>query len=147
MSLNDLLPNWTLIPQMLVFWTVLWVLSKFIFKQYGALIELRIEETTGLQKEAESMQQKAAELKNEYEGRMNGIRTELHKMLEEEKRRYQSEVNTIVAKAKMEAVSEIQRMEELIHRESHRVTKELSSQVEQFSEEITNKIIGRGIAS
>lgn len=147
MSLNDLLPNWTLIPQMLVFWTVLWVLSKFIFKPYGELIELRIKETTGLQKEAERIQLEATELKNKYEDRMNSVRSELHKMLENEKKIYQSEVDSIVTKAKNDAGAEIQKIKDLIHQESQRVTKELSSQVEIFSEEIANKIIGRGIAS
>lgn len=147
MSLNDLLPNWTLIPQMLVFWTVLWVLSKFVFKPYGALIELRIKETTGLQKEAEGIQLEATELKNRYEERIGNVRAELRRMLEKEKKKYQSEVDVVVTKAKMDAGSEIQRIKESIHQESQKVTKELSSQVEQFSEEITNKVIGRGITS
>lgn len=147
MSLNDLLPNWTLIPQMLVFWTVLWILSKFIFKPYGELIELRIRETTGLKNEAERIQTEATELKNKYEDRMNSMRSELHKILENEKKTYQAEVDSIVTKAKNDASYEIQKIEEIIDRESQRVTQELLSQVEIFSEEIANKIIGRGIAS
>ena len=147
MSLNDLLPNWTLIPQMLVFWTVLWVLSKFIFKPYGALIELRIKETTGLQNESEKVRADAQALQNKYEGRMNSVRLELHKMLEDEKKKYKLEVDQIVSKAKGDANLEIERVHGLIQKETQKASQELSSQIEQFSESIAEKLIGRGIAS
>jgi F-type H+-transporting ATPase subunit b len=147
MSLNDLLPNWTLIPQMLVFWTLLWVLSKYIFKPYGNLIELRIKETTGLQTESEKIMLEAVNLQNKYEEKVNTVRTELHKMLEGEKKKYQGEVDLIVAKAKNDATLDIQNTKELISKEVSRASNELSPQVESFSEEIVSKIIGRGITS
>lgn len=147
MSLNDLLPNWTLIPQMLVFWTVLWVLSKYIFKPYGSIIEMRIKETAGLQEESEKVRLEAMNLQNNYEERMNAVRVELHRMLETEKKKYQAEADNVVSKAKQDANLELGRVQALINRESQKASQELSSQVDQFSEEIAEKLIGRGVSS
>src|SRR3990167_2872968 len=145
MSIQDVLPNWTLIPQMLIWFTVLFVLSRFIFKPYGKVIEQRIKETEGLQSEAEKLRGEAQQMHARYQERIDSLRAELHRMLEEHKRQATMRANEIIAVARRNANEEAERALQEMEQEGERAKEQLASELERFSQSICEKVLGRKV--
>jgi F0F1-type ATP synthase membrane subunit b/b' len=139
----NLLPDKTVIWQLIIFLFVAAVLSFLVFRPTMKILERRRSETLGLEKkigqvdqEAEVMEQKYAEKIAEARAEGSAAERELVNLGEEEARK-------IVAAAREKEKTEIGKVRDEVASDSSASRRELSRSVDEFSKMIVSKILGK----
>lgn len=137
--------NYTLFIQLIVFLTVLWVLTRFLFRPVINTLDERLEKTEDLNKKGKEIEEEAKKKAGEYEDRLKEAR---HRALEMrdglKKDGLEEEKKTINAAAK-EAKDIIEEKKGGIYRDIERVKSELGKRIEENSRDIAEKVLGRRI--
>lgn len=137
--------NYTLFIQIIVFLTVLWVLTRFLFRPVIKTLDERAEKIEGLNKKGKEIEEEVKRKTEKYEDRLKEARRGALEMrdglkkdaLEEEKKR----IKTVAKEAK--DIMENKKKE--IYRDIERVRGELEKQIEENSRDIVKTVLGRRI--
>jgi F0F1-type ATP synthase membrane subunit b/b' len=139
----QLLPDWTMLIQLAIFFACYWVLRILVFKPYLELLKLRKAKTVGLKENAVAAQARADKLHQEYEAFMTQERKKAAVWTEEARVQVTEEERRIVQEARNRAAQEIDSLNASIERQVALARVELLPQVGEYSSHIATKLVGR----
>ncbi|MFP4158733.1 MAG: ATPase [Desulfobacterales bacterium] len=135
----------SLIIQMINFIVLIWALNFVLYRPIRGVIARRKEKMDGLEQGASKCEQDAAEKHKEIEAgikeaREKGIKEKeaLEEQAKEQERRMIEQINE-------KARSELEEIRERVSREAESVRKSLEPQIDQFADQISEKILGRAV--
>jgi len=137
--------NYTLFIQIIVFLTVLWVLTRFLFRPVINTLDERLEKIEGLNKKGKEIEEEVKKKTAGYEDKLKEARHRALEMREGLKKDgLEEEKKTINAAAK-EAKDIIEEKKGGIYKDIERVKSELGKRIEENSRDIAEKVLGRRI--
>jgi F-type H+-transporting ATPase subunit b len=131
-------PN--LIAQIILFFIVYWVLSKFAFKPIMAMLEERRRRIEEGQINAEKIKQQLAEAQTKYEETLARANAEAQRLIEEVKASGEKLADEKRQAALAEAQEIIRRTQEALGLERERTMAELKKEVGRLVAETTQKV-------
>ena len=131
-------PN--LIAQIILFFIVYWVLSKFAFKPIMAMLEERRRRIEEGQINAEKIKQQLAEAQTKYEETLARANAEAQRLIEEVKASGEKLADEKRQAALAEAQEIIRRTQEALGMERERTLAELKKEVGRLVAETTEKV-------
>lgn len=137
--------NYTLFIQIIVFLTVLWVLTRFLFKPVINTLDERLEKTEGLNKKGKEIEEEAKKKAAEYEDRLKEERYKALEIRDGLKKDGLEEEKKIIRAVAKEAKDVIEEKKGGIYKDIERVKGELRKQIEEDSRDIAEKVLGRRI--
>ncbi|MFH1624841.1 MAG: ATP synthase F0 subunit B [Pseudomonadota bacterium] len=137
--------NFTLIIQVVVFLSLLWLLNRFLFKPVENILDERLAKTQGLTAKAEEIERELVEKAKEYEIKLKEARTEGLKARDGLKREGLDEEKAVVSRVTKEAKNSVEEKKGGIYSDAEAVRKELEPQMREISRDISVKLLGRRI--
>jgi F-type H+-transporting ATPase subunit b len=131
-------PN--LIAQIILFFVVYWVLSKFAFKPIMAMLEERRRRIEEGQINAEKIKQQLAEAQTKYEETLARANAEAQRLIEEVKASGEKLADEKRQAALAEAQEIVRRTQESLSLERERTMAELKKEVGRLVAETTEKV-------
>jgi F0F1-type ATP synthase membrane subunit b/b' len=141
-----LIPNYTLLIQLGLFFATYFVLQFLVFKPYLALLKLRRQRTLGLKEEASQTQEKAQQLRVDYEAFMKNERKRVQNWTEQEKKQIQDEERRVITAARSAAGEELLAARGKIQIEADKARQQLLPLVSEYSSQLVSKLIGRKVS-
>lgn len=138
-----LIPDKTVIWQLLIFLTVVAVLSFFVFKPTLKILDERLRNTSILQKEIERLTADAGTFEDEYNEKISAAKYKGSRAERDLLSLGEDEARKIIAEAREKQKGEIAKVKEEILSESVQSRQELSKQVGDFSKMIVSKVLGK----
>jgi len=141
----QLLPDFTLVYQLIIFFMSYFVMRELVFKPYLQLLRLRKEKTVGLREKALEAQARASKLRGDYETFIAAERKKVAGWTDEERRKTSEEEKGIIQEARTSVSQELDVLRKKIDREVETARKQLQPQVVEYSSNIATKLVGRKI--
>jgi F0F1-type ATP synthase membrane subunit b/b' len=139
----NLIPDKTVIWQLVIFLSVAAVLSFFVFRPTLKILERRRSETLGLEKEIEQLDGESETMEQKYAEKIAAARAEGSATERELVNLGEDEARKIVAAAREKEKGEIARVRDEVASESSASRRELSRSVDEFSKMIVSKVLGK----
>lgn len=139
------IPDWTVIIQMVNFLVLIWALNILLFKPIRKIILQRKDKVTGLEQAIDQAETKAVEQDTAF---AEGIKDARVKGLEEKKTRMlegSEEEKKIFSKINEKAQSDLLKIKEQIVKETGEAKAALLKEVDTFADTISEKILGRTV--
>lgn len=143
----DLIPNFTLFIQLVIFLATFGVLRFFVFRPYLALLHRRQEKTEGLKARATAAWERSEKLRLEYEIFMREERKKLGAWMEEERNKIAEDERMVLQKARNSVEEELQALRKNIQAEISRAEQRFSDQVPEYASLVVSKLLGRKVAT
>lgn len=140
-----LLPDKTLIYQLLIFLVVLVGLNHLVFKPVLRLIRLRRDRTKGAEETILKLAEKTESLLKEYETKMVKAKQEGFSLKEAIRREGEEQGKKIVEEAKQAAMSQLETVKKEMAKETERAGKKLEEEAKQLSRSLAEKLLGRAL--
>lgn len=137
-----LIPDFTLIIQLAIFFASFFVMNSLIFKPYVALLNARREKTVGLKEKALADRDRALKLRNEHEAFMKAERKKIVEWTETERKKISEEDRRIVQQAREAVNEDLQVLRAKVNTDCEKARKELLPQVSEYSSQIASKLVG-----
>ena len=137
--------NYTLFIQIIVFLTVLWVLTRFLFRPVIDTLDERLEKTEGLNKKGKEIEEETKKKAVEYEDRLKEVRYRALEMRDGFKKDGLEEEKKIIRAVAKEAKDVIEEKKGGVYKDIERVKSELGKRIEENSRDIAEKVLGRRI--
>ena len=136
---------WVLISQTINFFVLFWILNKFLFRPISKVLDERLEEIQRIKKETETAFDEAKLLKEQYQERLDNIRTEEDELKRQKVIETQDAVAKVITEAnnKAETIKEEAELEVLL--EKQRAWVQLRNDVIQLATDATERIIGESL--
>ncbi|MFH1454173.1 MAG: F0F1 ATP synthase subunit B [Armatimonadota bacterium] len=131
----------TIIIQIINFFILLFFLNAFLYKPLKAAISQREKQVRDTLDEADSINAQAIKLKEEYESKMAGAKTEAAKVLQDAVNEAQKEKTEIVESGREDVRRINERAFAEIERERKRAQDELKAQIASAAVEVATKIL------
>lgn len=141
----DLIPNSTLLIQVVIFFACYFVLKALVFKPYLELLKVRAEKTIGLETRANEAVAEAAALKTKYEEHLQVERKKVQAWVEEERRKISEEERKIIQEGRDVASKELDVIRSNSQAELEKAKKELAPLVSEYASAIASKLLGRKV--
>ena len=120
-------------------------LSYFLFNPARKFLNDRKEKIRGELEEAKTSQEKAAELKEQYEAKLKDIDKEAEDILSDARRRALQNEERIVAQAKEEAGRILARAQEEARLEKQKTSDEIKQEIVSVASVMAGKLVGASI--
>lgn len=137
-----LIPDYTLLIQLGIFFATYFVLRLFVFKPYLQLLKLRENQGVGLKSKAEEDRERAEQLRQQYEAFMLAERKRVAAWADQQRHAVAAEERRVVEEARSLAAKELQLVREKTGEELGRAHEELTPLVTEFSSAIASKLLG-----
>ncbi|MFH2012196.1 MAG: ATP synthase F0 subunit B [Pseudomonadota bacterium] len=137
--------NFTLVIQLIVFLTVLWVLTRFLFKPVVDTLDERLEKTEGLNKKGREIEDETKMKAEEYQERLKEARNKAKEVRDFLKKEGLEEEKNIIKAGAKEAKDVIEEKKRGIEKEINQTKGELEKQIGVNSLDIVEKVLGRRI--
>ena len=144
-SSPQLLPDYTLVYQLAIFFACYWVMRVWVFGPYSELLKLRKAKTTGLKEKAIAEKAQAVELRTQYETTMAATKKKISTWGDEERRKAVEEERTLVQNARNTESKELDTLRKKIDTEVGAARTQLMSSIAEYSSNIATKLVGRTI--
>ncbi len=139
----QLLPDITIVAQLVIFLTVMVALNRFVFKPVLRILELRKSKTKGEREKLEAINQKTEKLVQEYEAKIQEARQEGLKMKEAIRKEGGTQAQKIIHEAKKTSLNELGNIREEIEKAAQQSSKKLEEEAEVLSQSLAEKVLGR----
>ena len=139
------MPDWTVGIQIINFLVILWILNLILYRPIRNILRQRKEKIDGLEVTIETFNEDAQEKDAAF---ATGIKEARAKGLNEKEALLQAaaeEEKEIIARVNEKAQAELADIREKISREAETVKDALQTQVDEFSSDICQKILGRTV--
>ena len=139
------IPDWTLIIQIINFLLILWILNRILYRPIRNILRQRKEKIDGLELSIQTFNDDAEEKDNAFAAGIKEART---KGLNEKQAMLQDaaeEENKIIAKVNEKAQAELADIRQKISQEAQTVKAALETKVSEFADDICQKILGRTV--
>ena len=140
-----MIPDWTFLLQMANFLILMWILNVILYKPIRNVLIQRKNKVSGLQ---ESIDVSQKDVKEKEEAFMLGIRDARAKGLKEKERlvaEATEEEKKIIARINEKAQADMAEVRTQIAKEAEAARDSLMQEIDDFSEAIGQKILGRTI--
>jgi F0F1-type ATP synthase membrane subunit b/b' len=138
----QLIPDYTLLLQLGLFFASYFVLKALIFNPYLSLLEERKAKTTGLREQADRDKERALKLQAEYEKFLKAERKKQAAWSENEHQHVNEEERAIIQKARDAVGEELQVIRTRIQSDLERARKDLFPLISEYSSQIASKLVG-----
>ena len=138
-------PNWSLFVQMLNFLILIWALNFVLYRPIRGIIAQRREKVTGLERGIAQHEEDQAEKDKALKAGIKEAREEGQKhkeALEEEAREYERQK---LAEINEKARADLADIKDRVSREAEDARKSLQPKIDQFADQISEKILGRAL--
>ncbi len=135
----------TLLIQMVNFLVFLFIMNIVLYRPVRRMIAKRDELVLTQKNEIEQANREAQQALQEFEQSLKNARIVGRQKVEEYKEQARAREKEILQQAYQEAAEQVARIREEIRREKERALVELRSQIEAFSLEVVQKILGRQV--
>jgi F-type H+-transporting ATPase subunit b len=142
---SELIPNFTLFIQMAIFFGCYFMLNKFVFGPYLALLEIRRAKTIGLKEKAVHDKQHAEKLRTDYEAFLKSERKKLVAFMDEERKKVADEEKVIIQESRAAVGKGLQTLRERLRLDVEKTREDLSPLVSEYSSQIASKLLGRKV--
>jgi F-type H+-transporting ATPase subunit b len=139
------MPDWTVGIQIINFLVILWILNLILYRPIRNILRQRKEKIDGLEASIETYNEDAQEKDTAFAA---GIKEARAKGLNEKEALLQAaaeEEKEIIAKVNEKAQAELADIREKISREAETAKDALQAKVDEFSNDICQKILGRTV--
>ncbi|MBW1975336.1 MAG: ATP synthase F0 subunit B [Deltaproteobacteria bacterium] len=136
----------TLLIQMVSFLVFLFIMNVVLYRPVRRMMARRQELILSQKNEIDQANNEARKAVEEFEQTLRNARAMGRKKVEEYKEQARAAEKEMLQKAYQEAADEVARVREEIRGEKERALKELREQIELFSLEVVEKILGRKVA-
>lgn len=126
---------------------IIFILWKVLYNPVKDFMKKRKDRIENQLNDANVSQNKASELKKEYEDKMSNITVEKTAILDEARKRGKDIEKTIIDEAKEEAKTIKERAKKDIEREQDKVKDEMRKQIIELSTELSRKYISQNISN
>lgn len=137
--------NITLIFQIIVFLTFIWILNRFLFKPVLNVLDERLEKTEGLKKKANAIEEEVKEKREGYESKLKEAKEKTKEIKNGLKKEGLYEEKKIVNNAAKEMKEVIEEGKGEIFKEIEQVKTEMEKERKDISHGIAEKVLGRSI--
>ncbi|MDY6856926.1 MAG: ATP synthase F0 subunit B [Thermodesulfobacteriota bacterium] len=137
--------NITILIQVVIFLSFLWILNKFLFTPIISVLDKRIERTKGLNKKAIDTDKEVHEKIKDYEERLEEARIKAKDIKEAIKKEGVEEERNIINDVIRETNNIIKDKKGGIYKEAQIVNKELKKEINIVSNAIVEKVLGRRV--
>jgi F-type H+-transporting ATPase subunit b len=141
----DLIPNWTLIIQLVIVLSLMGILTRMVFKPFINVLQERKNRIEGTEQKAKDLQQQADELIERYREAITAAQAQGASIRDEIRKTSMMEEMAILEKAMGEANRLIQEVKGRITEESRTARVDLRFLAQNLSREISEKILGRSM--
>lgn len=142
----ELFPDHTLFIQIFNFLFLLFLLNIFLFRPIRRIMNQRSEEMASLEKAAAEMEEKAQQNEKGIEEGRFQARKEGYKEKDMLKGRGQEEEKKYLAEATASAEEKRNKAAEELDQKLNEVRKTLEAEVDSFSRELAEKVLGRSVS-
>ena len=137
--------NYTLFIQIMVFFAVLWVLTRFLFRPVLKILDERTKKIEGLNKKGKEIEKEIERKTEVYKDSLKGAKQEALKVKDDLKKdalkEEKEEIMAVTKKAK--EIIEDKRKE--MYKDTELAKKEMKRRIEENSLNIAEKVLGRRI--
>lgn len=140
-----LVPDWSLLIQVGIFFASYFVLNSLVFKPYLALLKARREQTVGLREAAERDRVRAEELRTEYETFLKAERKKISAWQDAERKKIQDDERAKLQQAREMAAKANDASRAVIDEETKKARKTLEASANEFTSAIVSKMLGRKV--
>ena len=137
--------NSTVLPQLIVFIIVYFILSRVVFRPYLQAFLKREESTVGSEENAEKLLQQAFELSEKLQEKSKAASLEQMTIYNEVRQEAQKDFDRIVSEARVEADKELEGLRSAIQSDVKKVRENMSTEASSVSEGIVGKLIGKSL--
>lgn len=142
----SIIPDWSVFIQVVNFLLVIIILNHFLFRPIRGIIQERKEKIEGFESEIEQISSKADERGQEIESRLTVMRREGFDQKEIVKEQGLDDEKRIIDRAKDQAEEAMRRITAQITEEVGAAREELRADLEAFSLELAQKVLGRSLS-
>lgn len=142
---SELIPNFTFFIQLGIFFGCYFMLNKFVFGPYLALLERRRAKTTGLKEKAIADRQRAEKLRIDYENFLKSERKNLVAFMDDERKKMAEEEKGIIQEARLTVGKSLQVLRERLKQDVAKSREDLAPLVSEYSSQIASKLLGRKV--
>ncbi|HEY7535345.1 MAG TPA: ATP synthase F0 subunit B [Thermodesulfobacteriota bacterium] len=133
----------TLIIQMVIFISAIFILNSLLFKPLLQLVERREQLTTGRIKEAKELEKKVEQIIKEYKEKLDEVRAKAMEERNEIRRVAQTAGDKLIAKAHDEAQVLIQEAKAKLWLEASEIREKIKPEIEILARDMASQILGR----
>jgi F-type H+-transporting ATPase subunit b len=133
----------TLIIQMVIFISAIFILNSLLFKPLLQLVERREQLTTGRIKEAKELEKKVEQIIKEYKEKLDEVRAKAMEERNEIRRVAQTAGEKLIAKAHDEAQALIQEAKAKLWLEASEIREKIKPEIETLARDMASQILGR----
>lgn len=141
-----LVPDYTLLIQLGIFFAAYFVLRFLVFKPYLELLRIRRLKTVGLKEQAAQAHEQATKLRADYDAFMKNERKRINAWSDEQRKTVLDEERGIISKARDAAANELQGARGRIHADSEKARRELLPLISEYSSQLVTKLLGRKVS-
>jgi len=139
----NLMPDLTVIWQLAIFLSLIFVLTIFVFRPVLKILEGRKQETLELERETERLLSEAEKLDSDYGEIISKARSEGGVAEQRLVSEGGAEARAITSEAREEAKGTIRRARDKIKYEGSKTSEELSKKIGEYSKMIISKVLGK----
>lgn len=136
-----LIPDYTLLIEVVIFLAILLVLTKFLFNPIMRVLSERKKRIEGAREEAIKLRDKVQEMTRRYDDDIAQARKENQKLIEQLKAQGDELGREMIRKAKAESEKSFNESKEKIWKEAKELENKLKSTAEEISGDLTAKIL------
>ncbi len=145
-SSNFLVPNATLLVELVAFLVILWILGRFVVPPIQRAITERGEAIRAQFEEAREAKERAEAAEAEYKAALERVRAEAAQIREEAREQGRQLIEEQKAKAQAEADRELTHGHQHLTTERNSLAQELRAGVGELGVELASRIVGESLA-
>lgn len=142
----SIIPDWSVFIQVVNFLLVIIILNHFLFRPIRGIIQERKEKFEGFESDIEQISSRADERGQEIESRLAAMRREGFDQKEVVKGQGLDDEQRIIDRANDQAEEAMRRITAQITEEVGAAREELRADLEAFSLELAQKVLGRSLS-
>lgn len=142
----SIIPDWSVFIQVVNFLLVIIILNHFLFRPIRGIIQERKEKFEGFESDIEQISSRADERGQEIESRLTAMRREGFDQKEVVKGQGLDDEQRIIDRANDQAEEAMRRITAQITEEVGAAREELRADLEAFSLELAQKVLGRSLS-
>lgn len=143
----DLLPNKTLLPQLLIFLSVFFFMNFLVFQPVLRLLQRRKELTQGATREAEELNAKTETLVQDYTQKLEEAHQQGLSLKEKFKKEGEAQAGEIIGQARQEMEAALEKARQEVLGQSKEAQLILRKHSRDLSVEMAEKLLGRKVSA
>ena len=135
----------TLIVQLVIFVSAIFMLNEFLFKPLLDLDARREKLTTGTVSEAHELKMKAEETVKEYRGKINAARAQVQDERNKIRKQAQTSASEMIAMTREEINTMLDEARDNIEKESSELREKIRPEIEIIARDVASRLINKEI--